>query len=155
MIEALGLDNKQLSNAATFTNEYYPNVDLNFELLEPEDVMANSPSYLAVTVTRELEEDEEPKTDVHAPFYPANKTENFWLVVGDQRARTLLAIKKVTVGRQLNTKLEFAVPEPGEHELTLFLISDSYLGIDQAPTFSVKAAEGMDEDEEEEEEEEE
>jgi pre-mRNA-splicing helicase BRR2 len=153
LIEALNLNNKQLSDAATFTNEYYPNVDLNFEVLEPEDVMANSPSYLAVTVTRELEEDEEPKTEVHAPFYPANKTENFWLVVGDQKAKTLLAIKKVTIGRQLKTKLEFTVPEPGEHELTLFLISDSYLGIDQAPTFNVKAAEGMDEDEEVEDEE--
>jgi pre-mRNA-splicing helicase BRR2 len=154
LIQALSLENKQLSEAATFTNEYYPNVELAFELQDPDEVTANSPSYLAVTVTRELDDDDEPKTEVHAPFYPADKTENFWLVVGDQKARSLLAIKKVTIGRQLKTKLEFTVQEPGEHELTLFLVSDSYLGIDQAPTFEVKAAEGMDEDEEEEEEEE-
>lgn len=154
LIQALGLDNKQLGEAATFTNDYYPNVELNFELLDPEDVTANSPSYLSVTVTRDLQDDEEPKTEVHAPFYPADKSENFWLVVGDQRARTLLAIKKLTLGRQANAKLEFTVTEPGKHELTLFLISDSYLGIDQAPTFEVTAAEGMDEDEEEDEEEE-
>ncbi|KAF2013170.1 Sec63-domain-containing protein [Aaosphaeria arxii CBS 175.79] len=155
LIKALALDNKQLSEAATFTNEYYPNVELEHEVLEPEDIAANSPAYVAVKITRELDEDDEPKTDVHAPFYPADKTENFWLVVGDQRARTLLAIKKVTVGRQLQTKLEFTVTEPGRHELTLFLVSDSYLGIDQAPTFEVDAAEGMDEDEDSEEEEEE
>ncbi|KAF2662907.1 Sec63-domain-containing protein [Lophiostoma macrostomum CBS 122681] len=155
LITALSLDNKQLSEAANFTNDYYPNVELAFELQDPDDVTANSPSYLAVTVTRELDEDDEPKTEVHAPFYPADKTENFWLVVGDQKARSLLAIKKVTIGRQLKTKLEFTVQEPGEHELTLFLVSDSYLGIDQAPTFVVRAAEGMDEDEDEEDEEEE
>jgi pre-mRNA-splicing helicase BRR2 len=34
-------------------------------------------------------------------------------------------------------------------------MSDSYVGVDQAPTFNVTAAEGMDEDESEEEEEEE
>lgn len=153
LIQALGLTNKQLADAATFTNEYYPNVELAFEVLEPEDVTSGAPSYLSVTVSRELEEDEDPKTEVHAPFFPANKTENFWLVVGDQRARTLLAIKKVTVGRELKTKLEYTVPEPGKHELTLYLVSDSYLGIDQAPTFEVEAAEGMDEDESEEEEE--
>jgi pre-mRNA-splicing helicase BRR2 len=32
-------------------------------------------------------------------------------------------------------------------------MSDSYVGVDQAPTFNVTAAEGMDEDESEEEEE--
>jgi pre-mRNA-splicing helicase BRR2 len=154
LIQDLNLSNKQLTEAATFTNEYYPNVEMDFKLLDPDNVMANSPSYLSVSVTRELEEDDEPKTEVHAPFYPADKTENFWLVVGDQRARTLLAIKKVTIGRQLNTKLEFTVTEPGDHELTLFLVSDGYLGIDQAPTFQVKAAEGMEEDEEEEDEDE-
>jgi pre-mRNA-splicing helicase BRR2 len=154
LIKALNLDNKQLSEAATFTNEYYPNVELAFEVLDPEEIASNNPSYLAVTVTRELDEDDEPKTEVHAPFYPAEKTENFWLVVGDQRQRTLLAIKKVTIGRELKTKLEYTVTDPGEHELTLFLISDSYLGIDQAPTFQVQAAEGMEEDDEDEDDEE-
>ena len=38
-------------------------------------------------------------------------------------------------------------------ELTLFLMSDSYVGVDQAPTFEVDAAEVMEDDEEEEDEE--
>ena len=155
LIKALALDNKQLADAATFTNEYYPNIDMEHEVVDPDDIAANAPSYIKVTVTRELEEDEQPKTEVHAPFYPADKTESFWLVVGDQRAHSLLAIKKVTLGRKVETQLEFTVSEPGEHELTLYLISDSYIGIDQAPTFKITAAEGMDEDEDEEDEEEE
>ncbi|KAF2118345.1 pre-mRNA splicing helicase-like protein [Lophiotrema nucula] len=154
LIKALGLDNKQLSDAATFTNEFYPNIELNFEVADPEDVTANAPSMLNVVITRELDEDDEPKSEVHAPFYPADKSENFWLVVGDQKTKALMGIKKVTVGRELKTKVPFTVPEPGKQELTLFLISDSYLGIDQAPTFEVDAAEGMDEDEEDEEDEE-
>jgi pre-mRNA-splicing helicase BRR2 len=154
LVTALGLDNKQLSDAATFTNEYYPNVDLAFEVLDPETVTSGEPAYLSVSVTRELDEEEEPKMEVHAPFYPSNKSENFWLVVGDQKQRTLLAIKKVTVGREWKGRVEYTVMEPGEKELTLFLVSDSYLGVDQAPTFKVQASEGMDEDEESEGEEE-
>jgi pre-mRNA-splicing helicase BRR2 len=49
--------------------------------------------------------------------------------------------------------LEFTLEKPGEHELTLYLVSDSYLGVDQAPSFRVSAAEGMEEDSEEEEDE--
>ena len=107
-----------------------------------------------ITIERELEEDEEPNLNVHSPFFPVDKTENWWLVVGEESTKSLLAIKRVTVGRQLKTKLEYTVPAAGEHELTLYLMSDSYIGVDQAPTFSVEAAEGMDEDEDEEEEEE-
>lgn len=156
LITALDLNGKQLGEAANFTNEYYPNLELEHELVEPDDIVTNSPAYIKVRVTRSnLEDDEQPKMNVHAPFYPASKTESYWLVVGDQREHTLLAIKKVTIGRKVETQLEFTLEKPGEHELTLFLVSDSYLGVDQAPTFSVNAAEGMDEDDEEEEEEEE
>ncbi|EMC94943.1 hypothetical protein BAUCODRAFT_72059 [Baudoinia panamericana UAMH 10762] len=152
LVKSMGLTNKQLADAATFTNERYPNVDLAFELEDAENVVAGSPSYLTVTVERQLEEDEEPNLTAHAPFYPAEKTENWWLVVGEESSKTLLAIKRVTVVRALKTKLELVVPNPGKHELTLYLMSDSYVGVDQAPTFEVDAAEGMDEDEEEEEE---
>lgn len=76
-------------------------------------------------------------------------------MLGDQKERTLLAIKKVPILRKLETVLEFTLEKPGSHELTLYLVSDSYLGVDQAPTFQVEAAEGMEEDSEEEEDDEE
>jgi pre-mRNA-splicing helicase BRR2 len=155
LMKAINLEGRQLQEVATFTNEYYPNIDMEHEVVDPDEIATNQSTQIKVRVTRNLEEDESPKTEVHAPFYPADKTESFWLVVGDQKEHTLLAIKKVTIGRKLETALEFSLEQPGEHELTLFLVSDSYLGVDQAPTFTVNAAEGMDEDEEEEEEEEE
>jgi pre-mRNA-splicing helicase BRR2 len=78
--------------------------------------------------------------------------ENWWLVVGDDKTNSLLAIKRVTIGRELNVRLEYPVPTPGNHELKLLLMSDSYVGVDQERQFSVTAAEGMDVDSDEEEE---
>ncbi|KAL8729842.1 MAG: hypothetical protein Q9166_004483 [cf. Caloplaca sp. 2 TL-2023] len=155
LAKRLGLDNKQLSQVAAFTNDKYPDIELDFVVLDKDDITAGSPSYLQIKITRNVEEDQEPDTTVHAPFYPQSKTENWWLVVGEEKSKNLLAIKRVTVGRQLDMKLEFVVPNPGTHDLTLYLMSDSYVGVDQDPSFTVKVAEGMDEDEEEEEEEEE
>jgi pre-mRNA-splicing helicase BRR2 len=158
LVKRLDLDNKQLAQAAAFTNEKYPTLELNFEVLDPQSVTAGEPAYLKITIEREMDEDEggsaEPDTTVHAPFYPAPKMENWWLVVGEEQTKSLLAIKRVTVGKQLSMQLEYVVPTPGEHELTLYLMSDSYLGVDQGPTFTVTAAEGMDEDENEDEDEE-
>ena len=152
MIKRLSLDNKQLAQAAAFTNNNYPNVEIEFEVLDPEEITTGSPSYLKVQITREVDEDEEPDTTVHAPFYPQKKMENWWLVVGEESSKTLLAIKRVTIGRKLDLNLEFIPQKVGEQELSLYLMCDSYVGVDQDPTFKITAAEGMDEDEDEEEE---
>ena len=152
LIKRTGLDNKQLAQSANFTNKKYPSIDLDFEVEEGE-IMAGQPSYLKIRIERETDEDgtEEPDITVHAPFYPSKKVENWWLVVGGS-GNALLAIKRITIGRKLELRLEFVVPTPGKHDLTLYLMSDSYVGVDQDPTFTVEAVEGMDEDEEEEEE---
>ena len=93
--------------------------------------------------------DEEPDTTVHAPFYPQKKMENWWLVVGEESTNNLLAIKRITIGKKLETRLEFAAPSTaGDHHLKLYLMSDSYVGVDQDPSFKVSVAEGMDEDDE-------
>jgi pre-mRNA-splicing helicase BRR2 len=152
LVKQLGLSTRQLTDAARFTNEFYPNLELAFEVEEPESIVAGEPAVLNVTVERELEEDEAPPSEVHAPFFPVEKTENWWLVVGEEATKNLLAIKRVTIGRSLKTKLEYTVPSAGKHELTLYLMSDCYLGVDQAPTFEVEAAEGEEESEEEDEE---
>ena len=151
LIARLGLENKQLAEAANFTNDKYPSLELDFELEDPDDITTGAPAYLKIKVEREVDEDEEPDTTVHAPFYPQKKMENWWLVVGEERTNNLLAIKRVTIGRRLEIRLEFAAPSTaGDHELKLYLMSDSYVGVDQDPSFKVRVAEGMDEDEDEE-----
>lgn len=152
LVKRLGLDNKQLAQAAAFTNDKYPNLDLDFQVEDPDNITSGEPAYLKIKIERDIEEDQEPDTTVHAPFYPGQKVENWWLVVGEEKSKNLLAIKRVAIGRKLELRLEYVVPTPGEHELTLYLMSDSYVGVDQAPAFTVTAAEGMEEDESEEEE---
>ena len=46
------------------------------------------------------------------------------------------------------------IPKPGDYKLKLMLMSDSYMGVDQDPSFEVKVVEAMDVDESDEEEEE-
>lgn len=153
LIKKLDLSQSQLAQAANFTNSKYPDIDLEFEVEDPEEITAGAPAYIKIKIERggdEEEEDLEVDTTVHAPFYPGKKMENWWLVVGDESTKTLLAIKRVTIGRKLNLRLEYTVPTPGKHDLKLFLMSDSYVGVDQDPSFSVDVAEGMDEDEDEE-----
>nr|POF13041.1 dexh-box atp-dependent rna helicase dexh13 [Quercus suber] len=152
LVKGMALSNQQLAEAARFTNDRYPNVDLNFELEDPESVVSNAPSYINVTVERQLDEDEEPSPEVHAPFHPVEtKSENWWLVVGEESSKTLLAIKRVQIQRVLKTRLEVVIPTSGKKELTLFLMSDSYVGVDQAPTFEVDVGEGAEESEDEDE----
>lgn len=153
LVKRLGLSQSQLAQAANFTNSKYPDVSLEFEVDDKEEIRAGEPAYLNISIEREVDEDEEFDPTVHAPFYPTKKLENWWLVVGDEGSKTLLAIKRVTIARSLKVKLEFTVPTAGEHELKLFLMSDSYVGVDQEPSFSVTVAEGMDVDSDEEDEE--
>ncbi len=165
LVKRLGLDGRQLLEAAAFTNNKYPNIDLDFEIEDPQSITANDPAYLNIRLARDLDEEEtaaassaedkagggeEVDTTVHAPFYPLQKTENWWLVVSDQKNKALLAIKRITIARKImQVRLEFVVPSPGTKELTLSLVSDSYVGVDQEHPLQVEVAEGMEEDSDE------
>ncbi|KAJ4295696.1 Pre-mRNA-splicing helicase BRR2 [Collariella sp. IMI 366227] len=137
LVKDLGLSQAQLAQAANFTNTKYPDVSLEFEVEEPEGIRAGEPAYLKVRIERELDEDEEFDPTVHAPFYPGRKTESWWLVVGEERSKSLLAVKRVSFARELSLRLEYTVPTAGRHALKLFLMSDSYVGVDQEPGFEV------------------
>lgn len=154
LIKDLGFTQAQLAQAANFTNSKYPEISLEVEVEDKDEIRAGEPAYLKIAIEREIDEDEEYDPTVHAPFYPGKKTESWWLVVGEEKTKELLAIKRITVGRKLNVRLEFTVPTAGHHDLKLFFMSDSYMGVDQEPSFSVEVAEGMDVDEEEDDEEE-
>lgn len=152
LVKRMGLSQNQLAQAANFTNDKYPDLELEHEILEADEIRAGEPAHLSIKITRNLEEEDgEHDATVHAPFYPTKKMENWWLVVGDDKTRNLLAIKRVTIGRELSVRLEYTVATPGEHNLKLFLMSDSYVGVDQEREFSVTAAESMDVDSDEEE----
>ena len=64
--------------------------------------------------------------------YPGRKDEQWWLVLGDAKANTLLAIKRVKLGKAANVTLEFSAPATaGRANLMLYFMCDSYMGADQ------------------------
>ena len=68
--------------------------------------------------------------DTHAPRPPP-------------QANTLMAIKRVTLGKAQKVKLDFTAPSaPGSHELTLFFMCDSWLGCDQEYEVQLEIAGG-------------
>ncbi|KPI42397.1 Pre-mRNA-splicing factor brr2 [Cyphellophora attinorum] len=151
----LGLGNKELVAAAAFTNEKYPNIEVEFDVLDKDEITAGEQAVLNVKITRETddedEEDAEIDTTVHAPFYPASKIENWWLVVSEESTRSLLGIKRVTIAKkEMQYKLPFSAPEiAGDKKgLSLLVMCDSYIGVDQSLAFEVDVKQGEDEDEE-------
>ena len=120
--------------------------------MEPElvkgDYTAGAPIVLQVALSRDADEDDEDDQRVIAPFYPARKMANWWLVVGEENTKQLHSIKRVTVKKNLNVKLEFTLPK-GQHKLKLYVICDSYMGADHDINLDpIDVAEGEDSDEE-------
>ena len=145
--ELLQMTPNQLAAVAGFVNKY-PNIDINFELEDPESIVAKGTAFLKVQLERDVDEDEEVDAMVHAPFYPGKKLENWWLVIAS--GRELVSIKRITFSRQLSVRLNFTVPAAGRQVLKLFCFSDSYVGVDQEHEFEVVAGEAEEEDEDDE-----
>eukprot|EP01117_Protostelium_nocturnum_P002099 TRINITY_DN1273_c1_g1_i6.p1 TRINITY_DN1273_c1_g1~~TRINITY_DN1273_c1_g1_i6.p1 ORF type:complete len:667 (+),score=271.68 TRINITY_DN1273_c1_g1_i6:29-2029(+) len=125
---SLGLSDKQMQDVARFCNRY-PNIELDHQI-SSHVVKSGESVEVVVNLTREMEEDEE-LTPVVAPFYPREKVEGWWLLIGDQKSNSLLSIKRITLQRETKTKLEFSAPEAGDYDLKLYFMCDSYAGCDQ------------------------
>ena len=141
--ELLAMNNRQLLDVANVCNAY-PNVELDFEVTNAEDIHPGDNVTLFVDLQRADEDEEEEVGDVVAPFFPEKRVEGWWVVVGDAAKNTLLSIKRVTLRQKARVKLDFTAPDtPGEHKYTLYLMSDSYAGCDQDPelVLQVKPAE--------------
>lgn len=159
----LQLPPAKMADVARFCNAY-PNVDVEFEVAgagggEDGAVVAGRPVTVVVTLEREVDEEEDGgggggAQQVMAPLFPKPKLESWWLIVGDPGRNSLLFIKRVnSVGRRTRTKLNFAAPaEAGDHDLKLYLISDSYMGCDQEYELQLSVLPGEEEESEEEEE---
>ena len=85
---------------------------------------------------------------VHAPFFPEPHKESWYFVVGDQQRNIVYAVAKgvcPTLECDPSTKTVITFPAPkkaGTYNLTLFVMSDSYIGrdIQQNITMVVKPA---------------
>eukprot|EP00607_Mallomonas_marina_P009084 CAMPEP_0182419832 /NCGR_PEP_ID=MMETSP1167-20130531/4187_1 /TAXON_ID=2988 /ORGANISM="Mallomonas Sp, Strain CCMP3275" /LENGTH=663 /DNA_ID=CAMNT_0024594943 /DNA_START=1322 /DNA_END=3313 /DNA_ORIENTATION=- len=152
----LQMTSEKLSDVAVFCNSY-PNVEISYETSFEKEITAGSGGTVIVQVQREIDDDEM-DTDISSigrvicPRYPFDRTEGWWLILGDSNANTLLSIKRLVLGKNAKAKLEFSVPEdPGDYTLTLYLMCDSYLGCDQEYEIEMCVVPDNDEDEEEDE----
>lgn len=134
-------------DVAAFVNSY-PTIDVTHDLQKGE-YTAGNPIELRVQLSRDVdEEDADDEQLVIAPYYPKRKMVNWWVVVGDAQ-KQLLAIKRVTIKREVTVKLDVTLAK-GEHALRLYVICDSYSGADHDITLgNVSVAEGQDSDEDE------
>jgi len=75
----------------------------------------------------------------YAPRFPKHVEEGWWLVLGEEEADELLALKRIRFTNRTSTKLTFqASEEPGEMVLSLCLMCDSYIGLDQQYSFKIQ-----------------
>lgn len=128
--EVLQMNEEQLADVARVCN-MYPNLECNFGVLNKDPIREGSKVFIGVELERE---DEDPYIGpVHAPRFPVDKDENWWVVVGSPKKNQLLCIKRVPVVgvKPLQIKLDFVAPAPGHYDCTLYLMSDCYLGCDQ------------------------
>jgi len=164
LMAGLNFSRKELSEVANWTNNIYPSdIKVDFEVMYDgeETLVVGEQSFLVVKLSREGDDEEEQTEDhdneldisVHAPFFPATKSQSWWLVVGDSKTKALMGIKRITFDKkEMTVKLGFVVSEKGKQTLTLYLMSDCYMGVDQDPTFEIEAVEGEEEEEEDDEE---
>nr|XP_053644065.1 activating signal cointegrator 1 complex subunit 3-like isoform X1 [Cherax quadricarinatus] len=80
---------------------------------------------------------------VHAPKFTKPKDEGWFVVLGNAESGELLALKRVPPVRGSSTYLlSFRTPDiPGSAVLTLYVMSDSYLGLDQQYDIPLKIIE--------------
>lgn len=138
------LNNRQLQDVAIYCNRY-PNVDVDFSVLDEQSLSTAAP--IVVVVDLERDSDEEPGP-VIAPFFPKDKTEEWWLVLGNADKNHLYSIKRLALGKKARVKLDFTLTEPGDYEMTLYFMCDSYAGCDQEFPIKIHVEQGEDESDE-------
>ena len=161
--DLLRLPDDKMADVAVFCNTY-PNIEVEHEVKDPDDVTAGDPVQVFVSLEREIDEEEMDEDEiadlgkVSAALFPCEKKESWWVILGDTKTNSLLSLKRVNLRHKQKVSLEFLAPEEaGDYDLTLFCMSDSYMGCDQEflVPLSVAAADDDDDDEEEEDSEEE
>lgn len=135
--QLLQLPDEKMADVAVFCNNY-PSIEVSFTVEDPDDVTAGDPVQVVINLEREVDEDEMDEEEmaslgvVAAPLFPTEKKEGWWIIIGDTTTNSLLSLKRVSLQHKQKVALEFLAPEEaGDYDLTLFCMSDSYLGCDQ------------------------
>lgn len=109
----------------------YPDIEFNVDC-DIKELEEGDEEVIKVSLKRLEIEEEESLGEVICFAYPFKKTiEYWWIVVGDPTKNKVVGIKRVNFEHQIDTKVTITAPEPGDYNLTVYLICDSYIGCDQ------------------------
>lgn len=123
------LTQQQLQDVARAVNRY-PAIEMEFDVENAGALTPGDTVKVRLKLQRDMDESDR-LGPVYAPYYPGEKVEGWWAVVGDVERNHLYGIKRVTVARpEVEEEVEFEAPEAGLHKLMLYFVSDSYFGAD-------------------------
>jgi len=133
-----GMSQSQLMDVARSCNRF-PAISLEYKVQNADALAVGQSARIVVKLTRDAMEEDGTLGPVYAPFYPKEKEESWWLVVGGPKS-ALVAIKRITITKaNVNVKLDVELGEDaGSYDYTLYLMSDSYQGCDQEYNFQLK-----------------
>jgi pre-mRNA-splicing helicase BRR2 len=126
-LNLLKLEKSQLSQIAATCNAY-PSVSMKFL----EKIEAVSGELVTIEIQFEREGDYQ---DVRSSFFPFEKEEQWWVFIGAPKSNKLFGVKKVKIMKESCIGISFLAPDPGNHDLMIYLLCDSYLGVDQGEKF--------------------
>merc|ERR1712127_89063 len=129
-----GMSQSQLVDVARACNRF-PSISLEYKVQNAEALNTGGSARIVVRLGREVDEDSA-VGPVYAPFYPKEKEESWWLVVGGPQS-ALVAIKRTTITKaSVSVKLDVELGEDaGTFDYMLYLMSDSYQGCDLEYSF--------------------
>lgn len=118
-----------------------PELDMRWRVSERID--EDSKSLVNILVELEIKRSHPRPRKVYAPDFPKPKDEGFWIVLGLPEAcpgGQLLALKRVVLYKEISSIVLSLDPSEMSHvkECQLYVISDSYIGLDHQYTVSMR-----------------
>jgi pre-mRNA-splicing helicase BRR2 len=137
--DLLKLNDNQIMEVAKVCNRY-PVIEMkvtliqkNIELIEEQSLNRLEPKEnFEVFITLNRDWDSNSLPPVLSLYYPSEKEEAWWLIVGESLSNSLLSIKRFNFVKEFKLSFKLTAPETeGKYAYKFFLISDSWVGCDQ------------------------
>jgi translocation protein SEC63 len=116
---------------------HFPDIEISahVEVDGEDEVSAGDVAQVVITMTRKHLKEGEAQGPVHAPFFPKEKFDVWYLFLMFQFAgmaspRLLGSDRLISPERQVTSKMMFEVPPKGSYTFQLYAMSDSYAGLD-------------------------
>jgi pre-mRNA-splicing helicase BRR2 len=139
----------QLSDVARVCNRY-PSIEMTVNLKRPGDDEDQTNGTKVFTPQENFEINIQLNRDYDLPtltpvpslYYPNEKEEAWWLIVGESNTNVLRSIKRFTFVKEFKLNFTLPAPEnPGDYVYNVFLLSDSWIGCDQEEKVEVSVKE--------------